>query len=263
MSGSIGGLEAITLDFGNTLVPVDRAGLIHVVERAAAEVAARSGPFEAADFVVAWGEERDRQFAEDLADFREVDLRVRAIRVLARLRATTPPATGERWDDAAAARRSSPAEVDHAIDAYSRAFVDSLPPRPAIGPLLARLAGRFRLAVLSNWPLAVTIDRYIETAGWAPSLQAVIVSERVGRIKPHPAIFAAARTALGDPAPGTILHVGDDWAADIVGAKAVGWLAALVTDRPRDSPLPSSQPDDAVTADLVIERIEALEAALG
>ena len=36
------------------------------------------------------------------------------------------------------------------------------------------------------------------------------------------AIFDAARTALGDPSPASILHVGDDWAADVVGA-AGGW----------------------------------------
>ena len=49
---------------------------------------------------------------------------------------------------------------------------------------------RYRLAILSNWPLAATIDRYAEAAGWAPHLAAIVVSQRVGAIKPHPAIFA-------------------------------------------------------------------------
>ncbi len=88
--------------------------------------------------------------------------------------------------------------------------------------------GGYRLAILSNWPLAATIDRYVEAAGWAPHLAAVVVSQRVGTIKPHPAIFAAARTALGDPEPAAILHVGDDWAADVVGAKRAGWRAAYL-----------------------------------
>ena len=57
-----------------------------------------------------------------------------------------------------------------------------------------------------------------------------------GTIKPHPAIFAAARTALGDPEPSAILHVGDDWAADVVGAKRAGWRAAWLASRPADSP---------------------------
>jgi HAD superfamily hydrolase (TIGR01509 family) len=263
VSPRLEGLVAITLDFGNTLVPVDRVGLGRVVERTASQIEVRSGPFAPDAFLAAWTEERDRQFAEALPSFREIDLRQRVVRVLARLRGFGPPPLGEAWDDAAAARRSTPDEVDQAIEIYSHAFVAGLPPRPDVGPLLARLAGRFRLAVLSNWPLAVTIDRYVEAAGWASSLRAVIVSERVGTIKPHPTIFAAARAALGDPAPDAILHVGDDWAADVVGAKAVGWRAAHLTGRPVDSPLPSSRPDEAVTADLVIDRLEALEAALG
>ncbi len=84
----------------------------------------------------------------------------------------------------------------------------------------------------------MTIDRYVEAAGWAPHLAAVVVSQRVGTIKPHPAIFAAAREALGEPDPRAILHVGDDWAADVVGARRAGWRAAWISSRPADSPLP-------------------------
>ena len=119
------------------------------------------------------------------------------------------------------------------MEVYSRAFVAALPPAPG-GRGAARAPGRARTgsAILSNWPLAATIDRYVEAAGWTPHLAAVVVSQRVGTIKPHPAIFAAARTALGDPAPAAILHVGDDWAADVVGAKRAGWRAAYLAARP-------------------------------
>ena len=64
--------------------------------------------------------------------------------------------------------------------------------------MLATLAGHATLAILSNWPLAATIDRYAEAAGWLPYLRAIVVSQRVGTIKPHPAIFAEARRLLGD-----------------------------------------------------------------
>jgi FMN phosphatase YigB (HAD superfamily) len=119
-----------------------------------------------------------------------------------------------------------------------------------------------RLAILSNWPLATSIDRYVEAAGWAPYLAAVVVSQRVGTIKPHPAIFAVARAALGDPPPGRILHVGDDWAADVVGAAAVGWRTALLLDRPGDSPLPRSDREGGVTPDLELRSLAELEPAL-
>jgi FMN phosphatase YigB (HAD superfamily) len=259
-------LEAITFDFGNTLVPVDRSALEAVVGALAEAAAARLGaPRDG--FLAAWSEERARQLREEVPRFRETDLAVRLRRVLARLRGMAPPAPVEFWDDAAAAAWSTEAEVDLGVDVYSRAFVEGIPPDPAVGALLARLARRYRLGILSNWPLAATIDRYAEAAGWMPCLAAIVVSERVGVIKPHPAIFRAAEAALAAPgapplAPGAILHVGDDWAADVLGGSRAGWRVAHLQTRPSDSPLPGSEPDGAVVPDLVLDRLADLEDAL-
>ena len=261
-----GRITAITLDFGNTLVPVPAAGLRAVVRRTAVAMAERLGPFDEDAVLRVWSEERERQFREDVPQFREVDLGERIVRVLARLRGLAPPAADARWDDAAAVLLSSPEEVAWTMDVYSRAFVDALPPPPGTSALLGRLAARYRLAILSNWPLATTIDRYAEAAGWMPSLAAVVVSQRVGTIKPQPAIFEAAAAALGGPPPASILHVGDDWAADVVGAKRMGWRAAYVLGRPADSPLPGSErgeaADPALRPDLEIEDVFRLEAGL-
>jgi putative hydrolase of the HAD superfamily len=251
-------LRAVTFDFGNTLVPVDRAGLARVVDSTARAIVSRLGPFELDDFLDAWAEERERQFREEVPRFREVDLGERFVRVLARLRGMAPPAREEWWDLAAAARLSQPAEIDWAIETYSAAFVDAIPAPPAIGRLLERLSGHFSLAILSNWPLAATVDRYVEAAGWAHHLSAVVISQRVGTIKPHPRMFATCRKLLGQPDPSTILHVGDDWAADVIGAKAAGWRVAYVRGRPEDSPMPSSERDGSVVPDLEIDRTEDL-----
>jgi putative hydrolase of the HAD superfamily len=257
-------IEAITFDFGNTLVPVPAAGLRTVVDATATAMADHLGPFDPDEVRRIWAEERERQFREEVPQFREVDLAQRVVRILARLRGMPAPSADERWDDEAAAAFSDPGEAGWVVDAYSRSFVGSLPAAPAAGPLLSRLAPRYRLAILSNWPLAATIDRYAEAAGWMPYLTAIVVSQRVGTIKPHPAIFAAARAALGEPAPdrGSILHVGDDWAADVVGAKAAGWRAAWLASRPADSPLPGSDRDDSVRPDLELAQLEDLEASL-
>ena len=255
-------IEAVTLDFGNTLVPVPAGGLRGVVAQTAGGMAERFGPFAVEDVLHAWHEERERQFREEVPQFREVDMAQRITRILARLRGMAPPPGELRWDDAAAALLSDPAEVAWALEVYESAFVATLPPEPAAGGLLRRLADRYRLAILSNWPLAATIDRYVEAAGWSPYLAAVVVSQRVGTIKPHPAIFAAARTALGEPPPSSICHVGDDWAADIVGAKRAGWRAAYLAVRPEDSPLPGSERDGEVEADLELTSLEGLEAGL-
>jgi HAD superfamily hydrolase (TIGR01509 family) len=260
----LNGVRAITLDFGNTLVPVDRAGLERVVDVTARAVIERSGPFTLDAFLAAWAEERERQFREEVPRFREVDLRQRMVRVLARLRGMPIPSDHAVWDDEAAARLSTADELDAAVEAYSHAFVAGLPPMPALTPLLARLSRRHRMAVLSNWPLAATIDRYIEASGWTRYFAAIVVSQRVGAIKPHPAIFRAAEAALdlGRSDAADILHVGDDWAADVVGAKLAGWRAAYLRRRPDDSPLPSSRRESDVEADVELDSLDQLEGAL-
>ncbi len=264
--GWIAGLRAVTFDFGNTLVPVGSDDLRRAVRLTVDTVLAGEAAPRRDAFLDAWSEERERQFAEDVPAFREVDIGQRFVRVFARTRGMAAPPREDRWDDAAAARHSDEAEVAAAVDAYVDGFVRALPVPPDVGPMLGRLATAYSLAVLSNWPVAAAIDRYVEAAGWAPHLGAVVVSERVGAIKPRVEIFRAAEEALelaGVPAdPGAILHVGDDWAADVVGAKSAGWRAAYLRGRPADSPLPDSEPDGGATADLELDRLLDLEPLL-
>ena len=78
-------LAALTFDFGNTLVRVDRAALRRAVQLTAERIADRLA-IDRDVFLAGWAEERDRQFAEEVPEFREVDLEQRSVRVLARLR---------------------------------------------------------------------------------------------------------------------------------------------------------------------------------
>jgi FMN phosphatase YigB (HAD superfamily) len=261
-------VAAITLDFGNTLVRVDRPGLWDVVDATAVQLAGKRIVDDQAAFVRTWAEERDRQFREEVPEFREVDIPQRAVRVLARLRGMAAPPPEDRWDDRAAAEHVEPGEIDRVVDAYSGAFVARMTPVADAGSTLERLAGRgFALAILSNWPLALTIDRFAEAHHWTPWLRAVVVSQRVGTIKPHPTIFRAAEEALGldGSAAARILHVGDDWAADVVGAHDAGWRTAYLRNRQGDTPLPTSEPGDhlvtgrKVVPDLVIDELSDLD----
>ncbi len=255
-------IRAVTFDFANTLVPVDRRGFRAVVELTVDGTAAVCGIADRAAFLVAWDEERDRQFREDVPAGREVDLFERVGRVLARIRGMAPPRVDERWDDAAAVALSSPAERELVVDQYTRSFIHAMPAPAHVGPLLQRLAGRgLRLGVISNWPLSVTIERYLAAAGWGHHLDAVVVSQRVGVIKPHPAIFGVAEQELRVPGA-AIIHVGDDWMADVVGAKRAGWRACYLRDQPQDWPRQPVEPDAGVEADLVIARLDDLEAGL-
>ena len=254
------GLRAVTLDFGNTLVPVPRAALRAVVTETAARMTAALRLPSVEAFLATWGEERDRQFRDEVPRFREVDMAQRAVRVLARLRGVAPG--DEPWDDSLAADRSTADEVALVVRTYSDAFVRTVRPPLESGRLIDTLAGRgFQVAILSNWPLALTIDCVAEAAGWRPSLSGIFVSQRIGTIKPHPAIFAHVQASLGRR-PDEILHVGDDWAADIVGAASAGWRVAYLRNRQHDTPLPTSARDDGFTPDLEVDDLDELPARL-
>ena len=261
-------VAAITFDFGNTLVRVDRQGSRATISTTA-DALERAGVIgDRGAFMDAWAEERDRQFREEVPQLREVDVPQRAVRVLARLRGLAPPRPEDRWDDPAASRLVKASEVELVVDSYSKAFVDHMTPVDDATATLERLSERgFALAILSNWPLARTIDRFAEAHGWLPFLRAIVVSQRVGTIKPHPSIFSAAATALDlADRPEAILHVGDDWAADVVGARGVGWRVAYLRDRQVDTPLPTSERSDTgsdgtpVTPDLEIDELSELDA---
>lgn len=267
--------RAISFDFGNTLCPVSDDALRSVALDAAERIATRSGPFALEKFVSAWREEARRQFALNVPLGRENDLGERLVRVLARLRGMRlpprPPAADDgapkqalpvaTWDDDAAARLSSPDEVAAGVRDYGHAFVANMPVDERVGPLLSRLSRRYRLAILSNWPLAWAIDAIAERAGWTPHLGTIVVSQRVGWIKPDRRMFEATAAALDVPLA-ELLHVGDDWAADIVGAKRAGAWAAYLDARPATSPLPRSVPDGSVEPDLVLGDLVDIEGLL-
>lgn len=251
----------MTLDFGNTLVPVERAALRAVVETTARHVTEDLRLATPSTFLAAWAEERDRQFREDVPRFREVDLTQRAARVLARLRGFSP-AADEAWDDALAAGRSTADEVALVVGAYSDAFVASIRAPVASRNLIERLAARgFQVAILSNWPLASTIDRVAEAAGWLPALKGIFVSQRIGTIKPHRAIFAHVEASLG-LRPAEIVHVGDDWVADVVGSSLAGWRTGYLRNRQHDTSLPTSLRDGTLVPDIELDDLAELPAQL-
>jgi len=97
---------------------------------------------------------------------------------------------------------------------------------PGVAEALAQLreAG-FRLVVVSN--ADGTVEEGLTRAGLRPHLHAVVDSTVVGFEKPDPRIFSHA-LSLFDSDPARTLHVGDMYAADIVGARAAGVHALLL-----------------------------------
>jgi putative hydrolase of the HAD superfamily len=110
-----------------------------------------------------------------------------------------------------------------------------------VAEALARLGRRFVLFGLTNG------NAGLEATGLTPHLRGVISARDCGVAKPDARIFAAACAALA-VSPAEVLHVGDDWALDVVGARQAGLHSAWV--RRSDAahrPAPASgRPQDAL-----------------
>jgi len=118
-----------------------------------------------------------------------------------------------------------PREVLHQLlEAHRRGLSRAAEFPAPHGPLLAELAGRYRLAVVSNFDYTPTAVGILEAAGVASLFEAVVVSDAVGWRKPAAAIFEVALDRLRVPAA-EALFVGDRADIDVLGAQRIGMHA--------------------------------------
>jgi len=93
-------------------------------------------------------------------------------------------------------------------------------------PMLERLAGRFRLGIVSN--NYGNMESMLESEGLRDLFEVVADSEKVGAVKPDRRIFDHALGALA-LRPSQVWMVGDSKPRDMKGAEALGmphaWLA--------------------------------------
>lgn len=134
----------------------------------------------------------------------------------------------------------------------AREFLEeSLARLSASGLLLARLHGRYRLGLVSNFYGNLT--EVCAEAGIVAHFDVVVDSTRVGFTKPDARIFRHATAALGVD-PSDVTFIGDSPSRDMAGARGVGMRHVWLTGQ--ESPKP------CCPGDRVIPRLADLERLL-
>ncbi len=95
------------------------------------------------------------------------------------------------------------------------------------GPLLRRLATRYRLAVVSNFDYSPTALDILDSAGVSTLFDAIVVSDAIGWRKPHARIFEETLSRMG-LRPAEALFVGDRVDIDVAGAHTMGMDSAWI-----------------------------------
>jgi putative hydrolase of the HAD superfamily len=82
--------------------------------------------------------------------------------------------------------------------------------------LIQDLSTGYKLLLITNGLKEVQRPRF-STSPLMPYFEGLIVSDEIGVAKPHPAIFDAAFSLLGQPAKHEVLMIGDSLSSDIQG----------------------------------------------
>lgn len=126
-------------------------------------------------------------------------------------------------------------------------FVDGVEVADEVLALLERLRTRYRLALLSNYPCGQSIRGGLTKLGLAEFFEVIVVSGEVGFVKPHRRPYELLLEGLELEAHECI-YVGDNWLADVQGAKGMGMRAVHLTQHApyeRFEPKPGDHEPDA------------------
>lgn len=221
----------VLLDFFGTLVSYSADGDGRGYQATYALVRSMGADIDYPGLMRAWADASARFDQRSAADDSEYSMDEVSAAVLARLLGRAPSA-----DEAAALAGS-----------FIREWNRGVRYPPQIPAVVASLAGRFRLAVVSNTNQAGLVPGHLAAMGIDRYLDAVVTSVEVGWRKPHPAIYAAALGRLAIPAASAVF-AGDTYEADYAGPAAAGMTAFLI-DPGRRHDIPAARRLDSL-ADL-------------
>lgn len=108
---------------------------------------------------------------------------------------------------------------------------------PDVEETLKGLRSRgYRLGIISNWDSR--LFRICDSLGLTSMVEFIVASAPEGVEKPDPRLFQIALARAGTTAEGAV-HVGDDYLADVVGARRAG-LQPFLLDRDKGAPPPKA-----------------------
>ena len=158
------------------------------------------------------------------------------------------------WDDVLAEFGIiDPQLRDEIIQRQYEERVSQLIPYPGVSSLLEKLAGRYKLGVVTNGSPAVQRFK-LHRSGLAAYFDTVVVSGDVGIVKPNPEPFTSALSQLSLEASQAIM-IGNSLKSDISGASALGMRTVWVS---HDDELTAKDPQPDWIVQSVIE-VEGLE----
>lgn len=219
MAIDISAVRAVVFDYGNTLVEFGR-DKVRLYDCALACVLERLyGPPDLEMLAAIRDRDRMAPYSGDPPEYRENRL---------------PEITGDLIR-ALYGRKPQPEELDEVLRVRYEAFLEIVDAADEARALLARLRGRYRLGLVSNYPDGAAIRASLDKVKLAEYFQSVIVSGDIRYCKPHPLPFSRSAAELG-VAPGEMVFVGDNWLADVQGAKRAGMQAVhLVQWQPHET----------------------------
>ena len=133
--------------------------------------------------------------------------------------------------------------------ARQTAFIESVQVHPAVIDLLEELSAEYTLGLLSNYPCTFSVTESLRALGLLEFFPTVVVSADVGYAKPHPATYDTLLNGVGMEADACV-YVGDNWLADIQGAKRAGMRAVWVREHIPYESFPQQEGDHPADAEL-------------
>lgn len=235
-------IRGVLFDYGNTLIGFGAAQIAVCDGALASELTRHYGPHDPEALTAQRDLDRVALYQGNPPEYRENEVRVITANLVRVLYGIEP----------------TPETVAALVEARFEAFVGVCEAAPTIKPFLNRLGGKYRIGLVSNYPDGEAIRESLRKIGLFDSFDSIVVSGDVGRAKPHPLPFQTALREL-DLNPQEALFVGDNWLADIQGAKRMGLWAAHTTEwTPYGREHFEPRPDD-MAADLIIGNLAELE----